>query len=73
MTTDDVIGPVRIRYPVGAIVKTIWSEAEWRVVDHEDGKEGAEARCVIVPVLGPERTLHLGYGAIRPVDRKPVR
>lgn len=54
------------RYPVGTIVRTLWSEAEWVVTGHADGKEGEGAVCVVTPVLGPEREVRLGYGALRP-------
>jgi hypothetical protein len=56
----------RDRIPVGSIVTLRFATAEWEVVAVEDGKEGADTVYVLRPLIGTERTIRVGYGAIRP-------
>lgn len=62
----------RDRIPVGSIVTLRFATAEWEVVAVEDGKEGADTVYVLRPLIGTERTIRVGYGAIRPESvRRP--
>jgi hypothetical protein len=64
----------RDRIPVGSIVTLRFATAEWDVVAVEDGKEGADTVYVLRPLIGTERTIRVGFGAIRPESvRRPER
>jgi hypothetical protein len=64
----------RDRIPVGSIVTLRFATAEWEVVAVEDGKEGADTVYVLRPLIGTERTIRVGFGAIRPESvRRPER
>jgi hypothetical protein len=52
--------------PVGSLVTLRFATAEWEVLSIEDGKEGADTVYVLRPLIGTERTIRVGYGAIRP-------
>jgi hypothetical protein len=40
----------------------------------EDGKEGADTVYVLRPLIGTDRTIRVGFGAIRPESvRRPER
>jgi hypothetical protein len=56
----------RDRIPVGSIVTLRFATAEWEVVAVEDGKEGEGMVYVLRPLIGTERTIRVGFGAIRP-------
>jgi hypothetical protein len=58
--------------PVGSLVTLRFATAEWEVLSIEDGKEGADTVYVLRPTRGTERTIRVGYGAIRPESvRRP--
>jgi hypothetical protein len=56
----------RDHIPLGSFVTLRFATAEWEVVAVEDGKEGADTVYVLRPLIGTERTIRVGYGAIRP-------
>lgn len=58
--------------PVGSIVRLRFATAEWRVEAVEDGREGRETVYELRPLIGTERTIRVGYGAIFPESvRRP--
>jgi hypothetical protein len=60
--------------PVGSLVTLRFATADWEVVAIEDGKEGEGTVYVLRPLIGTERTIRVGYGAIRPETiRRPER
>jgi hypothetical protein len=60
--------------PVGSLVTLRFATATWEVLSIEDGKEGADTVYVLRPLIGTERTIRVGYGAIRPETiRRPER
>jgi hypothetical protein len=52
--------------PVGSIVNLRFATADWEVVAVEDGKEGEGTVYVLRPLIGTERVIRTGFGAIRP-------
>jgi hypothetical protein len=60
--------------PVGSLVTLRFATATWEVLAVEDGKEGADTVYVLRPLIGTERTIRVGFGAIRPESvRRPER
>jgi len=60
--------------PVGSIVTLRFATTDWEVVAVEDGKEGKDVVYVLKPLIGTERTIRTGIGAIRPESiKRPER